>query len=152
MVGAGRFERPTPCAQGRCATRLRYAPTNQQLTVDYTTNFSQRQGHSSTSKPIPIPFGCERGYNGAHHGGSRRRKSYANHKWRTWAVDWNSYCSNYRIYSWPSTDTPHSSRFPECLLFSCMFLPFIRFLHDLAANDSYHHNKYYWFFCYRRSF
>jgi hypothetical protein len=27
MVGAGRFERPTPCAQGRCATRLRYAPT-----------------------------------------------------------------------------------------------------------------------------
>src|SRR6185312_4959215 len=31
MVGAGRFERPTPCAQGRCATRLRYAPTSQQL-------------------------------------------------------------------------------------------------------------------------
>ncbi len=28
MVGAGRFERPTPCAQGRCATRLRYAPTS----------------------------------------------------------------------------------------------------------------------------
>ncbi len=27
MVGAGRFELPTPCAQGRCATRLRYAPT-----------------------------------------------------------------------------------------------------------------------------
>ena len=27
LVGAGRFERPTPCAQGRCATRLRYAPT-----------------------------------------------------------------------------------------------------------------------------
>ena len=28
LVGAGRFERPTPCAQGRCATRLRYAPTS----------------------------------------------------------------------------------------------------------------------------
>ena len=26
MVGAGRFERPTPCSQSRCATRLRYAP------------------------------------------------------------------------------------------------------------------------------
>ena len=29
LVGAGRFERPTPCAQGRCATRLRYAPTSE---------------------------------------------------------------------------------------------------------------------------
>ncbi len=29
LVGAGRFERPTPCAQGRCATRLRYAPTGE---------------------------------------------------------------------------------------------------------------------------
>ena len=27
VVGAGRFERPTPCSQSRCATRLRYAPT-----------------------------------------------------------------------------------------------------------------------------
>src|SRR5258706_4111464 len=27
MVGAARFELATPCAQGRCATRLRYAPT-----------------------------------------------------------------------------------------------------------------------------
>ena len=27
MVGARRFELPTPCAQGRCATRLRYAPS-----------------------------------------------------------------------------------------------------------------------------
>ena len=31
LVGAGRFERPTPCAQGRCATRLRYAPTGVNL-------------------------------------------------------------------------------------------------------------------------
>ena len=30
MVGARRFELPTPCAQGRCATRLRYAPSNDQ--------------------------------------------------------------------------------------------------------------------------
>src|SRR5215831_257764 len=27
LVGAPRFELGTPCAQGRCATRLRYAPT-----------------------------------------------------------------------------------------------------------------------------
>jgi hypothetical protein len=27
LVGAARFELATPCAQGRCATRLRYAPT-----------------------------------------------------------------------------------------------------------------------------
>jgi hypothetical protein len=27
LVGARRFELLTPCAQGRCATRLRYAPT-----------------------------------------------------------------------------------------------------------------------------
>src|SRR6185295_4441598 len=26
LVGARGFEPPTPCAQGRCATRLRYAP------------------------------------------------------------------------------------------------------------------------------
>ena len=28
LVGAGRFELPTTCAQGRCATRLRYAPAD----------------------------------------------------------------------------------------------------------------------------
>src|SRR5215510_15352478 len=31
MVGARRFELPTPCAQGRCATRLRYAPLMNQV-------------------------------------------------------------------------------------------------------------------------
>jgi hypothetical protein len=28
LVGARGFEPRTPCAQGRCATRLRYAPTD----------------------------------------------------------------------------------------------------------------------------
>jgi hypothetical protein len=28
MVGAAGFELATPCAQGKCATRLRYAPTD----------------------------------------------------------------------------------------------------------------------------
>ncbi len=31
-IGASRFERPTPCSQGRCATRLRHAPSVNQLT------------------------------------------------------------------------------------------------------------------------
>ena len=35
MVGAARFELATPCAQGRCATRLRYAPTGFGL-LNYT--------------------------------------------------------------------------------------------------------------------
>ena len=34
MVGATGFEPATPCAQGRCATRLRYAPTLK--TFDFT--------------------------------------------------------------------------------------------------------------------
>src|SRR5215472_4083034 len=33
LVGARGFEPPTPCAQGRCATRLRYAPTFNNLRV-----------------------------------------------------------------------------------------------------------------------
>ena len=40
LVGAGRFERPTPCAQGRCATRLRYAPTFEaSLILNHFLNF-----------------------------------------------------------------------------------------------------------------
>jgi hypothetical protein len=47
MVGAGRFERPTPCAQGRCATRLRYAPTfycspDSKTLSNRPSNFSSR--------------------------------------------------------------------------------------------------------------
>src|SRR6516225_3914007 len=33
MVGARRFELPTPCAQGRCATRLRYAPSRKPAVI-----------------------------------------------------------------------------------------------------------------------
>src|SRR5271154_1193132 len=31
-IGASRFERPTPCSQGRCATKLRYAPSLKEVT------------------------------------------------------------------------------------------------------------------------
>jgi len=34
LVGARGFEPRTPCAQGRCATRLRYAPTV--VSLDFT--------------------------------------------------------------------------------------------------------------------
>src|SRR5437868_4279695 len=46
MVGAGRFERPTPCAQGRCATRLRYAPTFAALFIlkHFLTRRTPRRG------------------------------------------------------------------------------------------------------------
>ena len=43
LVGAARFELATPCAQGRCATRLRYAPTFQQLTASFLCLFGPRQ-------------------------------------------------------------------------------------------------------------
>src|SRR5580658_10418088 len=39
LVGAVRFELTTPCAQGRCATGLRYAPTR------------NRSFHSSPPRP-----------------------------------------------------------------------------------------------------
>ena len=45
LVGAGRFERPTPCAQGRCATRLRYAPTSTGLFI---------LNHFPTSRYCPV--------------------------------------------------------------------------------------------------
>ena len=47
LVGAGRFERPTPCAQGRCATRLRYAPTCEATLI---------LNHFSTEHPFKSPL------------------------------------------------------------------------------------------------
>ena len=54
LVGAGRFERPTPCAQGRCATRLRYAPTCEGLFIlkHFLTRRSPASLHLVTPKPI----------------------------------------------------------------------------------------------------
>ena len=63
MVGAGRFERPTPCAQGRCATRLRYAPTfAASLILNHFPNFRYRprlpkstQNRSDRGKTVTKP-------------------------------------------------------------------------------------------------
>src|ERR1051326_2731932 len=52
MVGAGRFERPTPCAQGRCATRLRYAPTS--YFSDSKTLFRRTQRSASPVHPSAV--------------------------------------------------------------------------------------------------
>src|SRR5438874_12869084 len=57
MVGAGRFERPTPCAQGRCATRLRYAPTFAALLIlDHFCPSHPFRPPDSQPKPSQNPF------------------------------------------------------------------------------------------------
>ncbi len=61
LVGAGRFELPTPCAQDRCATRLRYAPTGIALSfyakpprqnVNRVCSSSRRL-FAASEKPVP---------------------------------------------------------------------------------------------------
>ena len=42
VVGARGFEPPTPCSQSRCATRLRYTPTNVPSTGDAPAAISDR--------------------------------------------------------------------------------------------------------------
>lgn len=36
LVGAAGFEPATPCSQSRCATRLRYAPADSQVSIHST--------------------------------------------------------------------------------------------------------------------
>jgi hypothetical protein len=62
MVGARRFELPTPCAQGRCATRLRYAPSYEQLQYYMAKELNQgfsiawkHAGRTSTSFSSALP-------------------------------------------------------------------------------------------------
>ena len=66
LVGARGFEPPTPCAQGRCATRLRYAPTR----TTYVDSKASSNGTSipnavfdlfsgsNCTKTVPKPFGA----------------------------------------------------------------------------------------------
>ena len=62
MVGARGFEPPTPCAQGRCATRLRYTPTNWESTHTLQRTTTRRWGVSIGFTPgwcqRRPPFGC----------------------------------------------------------------------------------------------
>ena len=69
LVGAARFELTTPCAQGRCATRLRYAPTFTALLIlNHFANFrycpvclNRAKAPSTLAKPFKNPdrFICE---------------------------------------------------------------------------------------------
>src|SRR3982751_4001838 len=52
MVGARRFELPTPCTPCRCATRLRYAPTQ---TRDYS-GITQPVLEAAVFAPVPDVF------------------------------------------------------------------------------------------------
>src|SRR5436309_15395213 len=56
VVGATGFEPATPCAQGRCATRLRYAPTRVDLTPnDHRTRIaSVVEGPTRRSSSLEI--------------------------------------------------------------------------------------------------
>src|ERR1700733_16133339 len=59
LVGAARFELTTPCAQGRCATRLRYAPTiidcssARPSCYPYTQVLVEERGPPVTRRAIP---------------------------------------------------------------------------------------------------
>ena len=57
MVGATGFEPATPCAQGRCATRLRYAPTREDPRLSHTCHQPQRQipPRPTPRQPARIP-------------------------------------------------------------------------------------------------
>ena len=64
MVGAIGFEPTTPCAQGRCATRLRYAPTKTAPILNYFENTPETvgdlaiiDGHGPSAKE-EIPRSC----------------------------------------------------------------------------------------------
>ena len=57
IIGASRFERPTPCSQGRCATRLRHAPSLYGLTYpcDRNNNTRNRRHDFSLRQRFPVP-------------------------------------------------------------------------------------------------
>jgi hypothetical protein len=54
LVGATGFEPATPCAQGRCATRLRYAPIQTEttkLTTEDTENTTRQSRYQMPKVP-----------------------------------------------------------------------------------------------------
>ncbi len=61
LGGAGRFERPTPCAQGRCATRLRYAPTFNGLFIlkHFLTRRTPPRGQKTPKTGSTVPKPCQ---------------------------------------------------------------------------------------------
>src|SRR5690348_12792490 len=64
VVGATGFEPATPCAQGRCATRLRYAPTLKNLKFTADSNAGPLAPFAFQAKTVPElsqnPIDCPR--------------------------------------------------------------------------------------------
>ena len=74
LVGAGRFELPTPCAQGRCATRLRYPPTGYARNTGTLACFSRLRGPHNGAV---FPYASRTGGVGFHLPRLKSRKSTA---------------------------------------------------------------------------
>ena len=70
LVGAIGFEPTTPCAQGRCATRLRYAPT----VVEDLNNYSRRR--RMTPRPTRLLHCSSAFHSSFAEGGSARPPSW----------------------------------------------------------------------------
>ena len=60
VVGATGFEPATPCAQGRCATRLRYAPTRQEYPEKRAQRHDARRPRASVALCV-APFAAPSG-------------------------------------------------------------------------------------------
>ena len=60
LVGATGFEPATPCAQGRCATRLRYAPTRQEYPEKRAQRHDARRPRASVALCV-APFAAPSG-------------------------------------------------------------------------------------------
>ena len=70
MVGARGFEPPTPCAQGRCATRLRYTPTPRPLRLAKDPRFRTKGEYmfrpAEVSTCVSLPQITSRGRQSRH--------------------------------------------------------------------------------------
>ena len=83
LVGAARFELTTPCAQGRCATRLRYAPTSPIVAARIVLSLysSSGRGARATSNSARDSVDPERRVKGAASPKSERRILRRNDWW-----------------------------------------------------------------------
>ena len=58
MVGATGFEPATPCSQSRCATKLRYAPTEKEILQEEGSVFSGKaDGPIEVKNSITVRLG-----------------------------------------------------------------------------------------------
>ena len=60
LVGAGRFELPTPCSRSKCATRLRYAPPRTRRNSAHETYFAIRENVVRTARDARVQVAAAR--------------------------------------------------------------------------------------------